>query len=115
MQFCPEHWASLRKAIEDRGLAHLVLQGGEAAHARLAAELDGTADERQLDPLLRVHNMIMHRALEIGGLYLLRGPYCPLCELVKHTEHGADRNWIDGASDSVLEYCRELKIVPGVS
>ena len=37
------------------------------------------------DPLMAAHNMISGRAIECGGIYLLTGDYCPLCELATAT------------------------------
>jgi hypothetical protein len=49
--------------------------------------------------------MISGEALKLGGLYLMTGDYCPLCEVEKHTGDTA-ANWINGCSDAVLEYCQ---------
>ena len=115
MKFCDDHWSRLRAAIEARGLSHLVAKSGEAAHARMTAELNGTADSSTYDPLMNAHWMITNRALQMGGLYLMTGDYCPLCEVVKHTEPAADVEWIDGCTDSVLAYCREHGLIQAPS
>ncbi len=116
MKFCIPHWNALRKAIESRGLSHLVAKTGEDAAKRLTAEVKGTATDRTFDPLMSAHNMIVGRAIEMGGIYLLTGEYCPICEAVKHkpedvTVEVVEAHWIDGPADGVLEYCREKKLV----
>lgn len=115
MKFCQPHWGSLRAAIDARGLAPLVAKSGQAAHANLVAELDGSADASNYDPLMSAHWMISGRALELGGLYLLNGEYCPLCEVEEHTKPGAAQEWIEGCTDSVLAHCRKLGLVPEAS
>lgn len=42
MKMCETHWAALRKAIADRGLAHLGAKSGVEAAARAVAELKGS-------------------------------------------------------------------------
>ena len=56
---------------------------------------------------MAAHNMIVGRALELGGLYLMTGDYCPVCEAMKHGQ--PETHWIDGPSDAVLEMAREPK------
>ena len=110
MKFCETHWAELRRAIDERGLSHLVAKDGHAAAERLVSELDGTANDRTYDPLMDAHNMILTRALEQGGLYLLGGDFCPVCEAIAHTNEMAEAvrsHWIDGPAEAVLAYCRE--------
>lgn len=114
MQFCQPHWDKLRAAIAERGLSHRIAQDGRAAAGRMKAEFEGTATDRTYDPLMDAHNMIVARALELGGLYLMTGDYCPICEAVTHSPkevfpsvEDVERYWIDGPADSVKTYCVE--------
>ncbi len=124
MKFCMPHWAELKTAIDIRGLSHLVAKDGKVAADRLKDELMGVATKDTYDPLMNAHNMITCRALEAGGLYLLTGDFCPLCELDTHlpaldekgqprpnSENKESTNWINGCTDSVLNHCQELKLV----
>lgn len=123
MQICKVHWEQLKHAIEERGLLDLVAPNGQAAVSRMQQELDGTATDSNYDPLMAANNMISAQALKLGGLYLL-GDYCPLCEAVAHTQmpddlpeevkkQGIAAYWINGCTDSILDYCRERGLVSG--
>jgi hypothetical protein len=120
MKMCPEHWAALKKAIQDRALWPLVNQSGEAAKEEITRELDGANDDAKgFDPLLRANWMIFNRALESGGLYLMTAKpdgseHCPLCEAEKALGAGEAQRWIDGCTDSLRLYAREIKLIPGV-
>lgn len=109
MKFCTNHWEALRKAIEDRGLSHLVAKDGETAASNMKAELEGQKSPQNYDPLMDAHWMITNRALKMGGLYLMTvdadgNHYCPLCEVGKHG--GNPQEWIDGCTDSILAHCQ---------
>jgi hypothetical protein len=110
MKFCMPHWDALRKAIDDRGLTHLVAKDGATATANMAAELTGQKTAQHYDPLMDAHWMITGNALKMGGLYLMTADpdgneYCPLCEVRKHG--GDPQEWIDGCTDSILASCQE--------
>lgn len=120
MKFCQKHWDMLRSAIEARGLMHLVAKSGEAAMERAVEEVEGRADDTSYDPLMSAHWMISGRAIEMGGLYLMTGDLCPICEVVENTSHwpregesepvGAawvEKQWIEGPADAALAYCQE--------
>lgn len=111
MKFCQLHWDELKAAIDERGLSHLIAKDGRGAVNRVVAEIEGTATDASYDPLMAAYWMITGRALEMGGLYLMTGDYCPLCELEKHTEHGVAAEWIQGCTDSVKVYCEEKGLV----
>lgn len=110
MKFCNPHWEELREAIKSKGMWDLVSRNGEEAVKRLS---DEDKKPESFDPLMSAHNMILGNALKAGGLYLLQGDYCPLCELDKNNdkmgEHSKD--WIEGATNGCLEHCRELGLV----
>jgi hypothetical protein len=85
MKFCKAHWDKLRAAIDERGLSGLVHQGGAAATEAMARELQGTATDRDFDPLMAAHWAIVNNASRViadtGGnpLYLMTdGPEDPL-------------------------------------
>jgi len=108
MRMCTEHWEQCQQAIKDRGLWHLVAESGDEAAKLLIAQVEGSATKRDYDPLMDLNTMINSNAIQCGGLYLLSGDYCPLCEAIKHTENDEiDEEWINGASDAILQYCEE--------
>jgi len=126
MQICQHHWDLLRQAMEDRGLGHL--SSKEAAKAQIEGELAGEpAEERPRDPLMSANFAIMGKAMEMGGLYMMMGDLCPICEAIKHTagkykdpktdqimnEHEIERWWIDNPADAELEAARARGSVPG--
>ena len=122
MKFCQKHWDMLRKAIEDRGLTHLIAKSGEQAAENMVSELRG--EEHPYDPLMAAHWMISSAALDQGGLYMMTGDHCPVCEAIKHTaehpladgnpagEEWVEKFWIDGPANAVLAECREKGLVP---
>jgi len=112
MKFCQPHWNELRKAIDNKGLGHLVASSGEAAMERVIAEVKGEDTTATYDPLMSAHWMICGQALENGGLYLLNGDYCPLCELEKHSNREMVINWIEGCTNQVFEDCLAKGLKP---
>jgi len=129
MKFCDKHWRMLRAAIETRGISHLVAGSSEEAHAAMKEDLQAYIDGREsiapYDPLMSCHWMISSRAIELGGLYLMTGDHCPVCEAMKHLagrprEEGSDeivdaawveRHWIDGPADAALDECKHRGLV----
>ncbi len=112
MSICKPHWDKLRVAIEHRGMSHLVAKSGQEAMNNIKAELDGTKKKGDYDPLMDCNNMIWSRGLECGGLRMLSGDICPICEATKHDEK--ETVWIDGPADAALAHCRELGLMPKV-
>ncbi len=109
MKSCQKHWDQLRKAIEDKGLGHLVSKNGKQVAERLKKELK---DEHTIDdPLMSAWFAIMNNALESGGAYLLvmdenGNHYCPMCEGNKHVGKGTD-DWF--ITNSVNEQFNKAK------
>jgi len=109
MKFCQPHWNELRQAIKSHGVWDLVATSGEEAMSQVVDELKGVEKTlERYDPLMAAHNMITGRAIQCGGLYLLTGDYCPLCELAKHTRPEVARDWITGASKAAADMAREI-------
>jgi len=112
MMMCQEHWDRLRRAIDERGLSHLIARDSKRALEALTKEAEGTAGPNDYDPFMAANWAIMSQALKCGGLYLMEdgpdGPYCPLCEAAKHGGEGTDREWIIGSCDYQLEYARSI-------
>ncbi len=114
MKFCQPHWNRLKTAIESRGLGHLIAANGRDAHARAVGELKGENTLSDYDPLMSAHWQISSRAIEILGLGLMTGDYCPVCEVLKdyppippgHRYADNESYWIDGPADSALDFCR---------
>jgi hypothetical protein len=52
MKMCQPHWERLKAAVESRGLGHLIAANGRDAAARAAAELKGTDEVDDYDPLM---------------------------------------------------------------
>lgn len=115
MKICEKHWAMFRAAIETRGLAKLVAKDGRTAMDQMVADLQyGTLPENY-DPLMSCNMMVTSRALEVGGLYMLSGDYCPVCEAMKHLDGEAtETEWINGPADAALKYCQDHKLIQGV-
>lgn len=142
MKFCKSHWDLLRKAIDDRGLSHLVPRGGENAIKALASQISrGKITRQNFDPLMGAHWAIAGNVMDtlrragLDPLYLMlteeeEAPLgrstCPLCEInllhregctnpkcVLDKERGYD--WmIDRAADDALNEARRLGLAPKV-
>lgn len=127
MKVCQKHWDRLIELIKERGAWHLV-GDHETAKKQLQAELEGEpGDPKDVDPLLRVNNMIWAHALKAGGLYLMSGDYCPICEAMVHmanvpvTPGGppagtewVENHWTVGAVDAVIQMLREAGALPSI-
>jgi len=112
LKFCQPHWDELKDAVKARGMWPLVAENGQAAINRMVDEIENRATDDTYDPLMSAHWMIASRALECGGLYLMTGEYCPLCEVENHTEAGEAAKWIAGCTDSIRTFCQERGILP---
>jgi hypothetical protein len=107
LKFCETHWETLRRVIRERGLEHLVSQSGQEIGAKVAREIERKSKTFDFDPLMAAHNMIAANALRCGGLYLLAGDYCPLCELDKADVQQDAEDWIRFAADGALRVAME--------
>lgn len=112
MKICQTHWEALKVAIDERGLSKFIAQSGTEAAKRIEGQLKGQTDATTFDPLLNANFVIMGNAVSIGGLYLMTGELCPMCESEAHNSHPAEW-WINHAADDQLALARELKLVPG--
>jgi len=129
MKPCDKHWTMMRAAVEERGITHLI-KTAQQNHAAIVDQLERTDAGRQpdagapradeFDPLMSAYWMVMSRALEHGGLYLMHTPeggghYCPICEAIKHTPdstpEATERHWIDGPADAALAQAAQLGLV----
>ena len=126
MKICPSHWDKLRAALDERGLTHLV-GNADSAREQITGELEGVpGSQLPRDPLLSASFSIMGVAIKNGGLYLMEGDYCPICEAVKHTTgvwrhpltnelmtaDQIERWWLDGPADAELQAARDRGSVP---
>lgn len=121
MNFCAPHWEKLKQAIRERGLWPLVSPSAEVAHEATLQEIQHGPSKETFDPLLNATWAIYGRALECGGIYLMTGDYCPLCELDKHIDQVKHPTpapyttpsdaWIGGCCDAQLTHARELGLV----
>lgn len=121
MQICPDHYEKLKAAIEARGLTRLIAKDAQTSFDAAVREIQGEpAEPGDYDPLAACCWMIMGRALEMAGLYLMTGDLCPVCEAMKHTAHWprnaqetepageawVEKHWIDGPADAALAHCQ---------
>ncbi len=126
MQFCQPCYDKLREAIKARGLWPLV-GNPETLKERIGQEIAQTQggpppdEKRTFDPLYAAVMAIYTHALNVGGLYLMTGDYCPTCEVDKHAPPDAaipegytkhSEAWIGGCCDAQLAYARELGLAP---
>lgn len=122
MQVCTKHWARFRELIEERGMTHLVAASGEEALQNQVNDLNASPeDKKSFDPLMNANWMVCSQALEMGGLYLMTGPYCPICEVVKNLsgspmegetepigEERLEKQWTVDVIDAVHSFAVEL-------
>lgn len=139
MKFCPDHWAALRQKIDERGMTHLIPEGGQLAVARQKDQImQQEVTRTNFDPLMGAHWAIFGNTmkfLENAGydpLYLFGQPSegrndCPVCELnylhretCTNPQCGLDKergyDWmLDVAADEQRDKARELKLIGLVS
>lgn len=111
MKFCKDHWSKLQTAINERGLSDLVSGSGEELQRRMKIEMEAKKTTKEsFDPLMTAHNMIVKNALQAGGVYMLNGDFCPLCELNKNAEEMKETadDWIRKSADGVAAYAVEI-------
>lgn len=66
MRFCQPHWDTMRAAVDERGMAALVPEGGaRAAEEVLARLLEGEESLDVFDPLMWMHMAIWSRAMSV--------------------------------------------------
>lgn len=123
MRFCENHWAELRQAIADRGLAKFTSPDGAEAARRLVAGASGSDARSAFDPLMGAHNAIVANALEWSGLTLMLpnddgSERCPLCFLIAGCDCKARgettcafATWITRAADGALAQAKQLGLV----
>lgn len=109
MQMCDSHWTALKAKLEELGLAHLIVNQ-EQLKTIVTDEVNGETPENWC-PLFTATMQIYGEALRAGGLYMMMGSLCPLCEVAKHlpptaTGQSADNHWIDGCCTALLERAR---------
>lgn len=100
MNWCQPHWNKLRAAIDARGLSKFV-PDAEGAKRNIEAEIAG--EEPDFDPLLgswAAINGYMAKSPGLRGRILM----CPCCILEQDGQPELVDNWINGCTDSALEY-----------
>lgn len=114
---CAEHWTRLRKEVEDSGMTHLVSRSGKEAFDKIVAPLTEPASPRNgaddFDPLMGANFSIWGAALKDGGLAMMVGDKCPLCECCRENP-GLDEDWIKGSVADELNHARQLGLMPKV-
>jgi len=127
MKLCDKHWQLLRSEVERAGMTHLAAPDAKAAHANMVGQLDGEKPKDTFDPLMNANFAIMGAALEQGGLYMMSGERCPVCEAMKHMakvplveggepvgEAWVEQHWTRGPVEAQLEQARSLGLMPKV-
>lgn len=127
MQFCDEHWTSLREAIDERGLSHLVSSKSEVSTVMKTVEdiwdiIDPTTI-KNFDPLVYAHWAIVANVLNSVGMEVFfenedGSERCPLCYMAEvHAEVCVDLecnittfdDWTELAADEAQVTWEELK------
>lgn len=120
MEICKPHWDALRTAIEDRGLSHLVAKDAAANAKNLQAQMSGTDDDSNYDPLMAAYWAITSNSLQVWGLDSMQPDFgCPLCALDQHSAECTDEKcpkdtgttWIGYAADGQLSIATEKGLV----
>ncbi len=106
MRFCPDHWAELRKAIDDRCLSEFVAQDDVEAADRLT--------RGDFDPLMGAHNAIMSNGLKYMGLSVMLSnddgsQRCVICYGLTFNE--GPEAWIAAAADAQLAKAKKLGFI----
>lgn len=122
MQICKEHMERLRKAVEDKGVGHLISDEFDVILNRIREEFLGNPPRDSYDPLTHAIYTLMSNALLYGGGYLLMqqpdGSYlCPCCEVNHHIPEGiegnsADEWFISNASEDGYRGAEKNGLVP---
>jgi len=112
MKFCQLHWDDLRKAVNDKGMSHLVAQSGEDAMESMVNQIKGEDTSSDFDPLMGAWSAITSQFMQDLGMAAFDGDKCPLCEVEKSLE-GRAQNWIDGSTTVQLNHARELGLIQG--
>ena len=112
MCICQVHWDRLRKAIEERGLSHLVAKTSEEAIEVVQEELQGNPDA-PFDPLMSCNWMIMGQATKMLGLSVFNqkedgSDQCPICAV----RDAIENDYINGPAEAALQEARDRKLVP---
>lgn len=136
MRFCTCHWNSLRKAVDDRGMTHLVARSGEDAVENQVAELEGRATPANWDPLMAAHWAIAGKVMDAIGhsqgpeaalAFFGSADGCPLCEVQRSYDWwGRNGNppppaeakdaqaWIDSCMDAMRAHAVEIGLIAGL-
>jgi hypothetical protein len=105
MKLCQSHWSELKAAIEVRGLMPFVAKNGKEVVKEMINQIKIGEDYDKIkpyDPLMSANMAIWEQGIKCGGLYLMQGELCPLCELEKNSTAKAS-DWINPCCDEILE------------
>lgn len=87
MNWCVDHWTSLRQRIDDRGLTHLIAKDGHVAAQQLMTELQqGHGSKETFDPLMAAFWAVTGNVAEfldragMNPLYLLGNGELDKCD-----------------------------------
>lgn len=108
MNWCKPHWNNLREKIEAKGLTKFVSENASIA----ARSLTEKPSKENFDPLMESWARINFQMLNSPGL---RGRVfdCPLCILVSDRQPEMVEKWLEGCTNEVLDYARELGLFNG--
>ncbi len=108
MKICQQHWNELKTALDERGLTKFIAPDSKSVINEMVKELKH--EPVKFEPLLAANFAIWRNAIDGGGLYLMYGDLCPLCELEAHTTVQAS-NWINHAADDQYNKAKELGLI----
>lgn len=108
MQMCEPHWNDLRAEVDRVGLCKFVAKSGEEIGKKLEHEIK--TGEKVFDPLMSAFLAIVSNAVQMGGMYMLSGDFCPICESIAHGGPPAEW-WFSESVGEQLKKAKELNLI----
>jgi len=110
---CESHWVLCRKAIQKRGLSHLVSKTQKEAVSRIKKDMRSETPTRDYDPMLHLVMFIYHKYIDnIDELDIENDDerHCPLCDIAKKVNKIASQLYLDIAADEIEEMCKKYNL-----
>lgn len=89
-------------------MSKFIAPNGEVLIKNLEKEL--RHEPAKFEPLMGANMAIFSNALRAGGVYLLSGDFCPLCELETYSQIKAS-DWIKYAADEQYQKAKSLNLI----
>lgn len=99
-KICNNHLVNIRKAVDAKGMGHLVAKTEETAKMRAGMWLAGNCPAEQFDPFVVSILEIHQKGREVFGPLPHEG--CPLCAAEQIIQRKADNEWIDNCTDAMV-------------